>query len=69
LGRNFVDPIPTDDNPARVEVRENLAGASSTSKSQATIILLGVSSAELDPYIEYVPHPVPQAPRSISKRA
>jgi hypothetical protein len=28
LGRNFVDPIPSDDNPAGVGVGENLAGAS-----------------------------------------
>jgi hypothetical protein len=69
LGRNFIDSIPTDDNPAGVKVGENLVGASSTSKSQATTILSGVSSAKLDPYIEYVPHPVPQAPRSTSKRA
>jgi hypothetical protein len=68
MGHNFVDPIPTDDNHAMVEIRENLAGASSTSKFQATTILPGVSSAALDPYVEYVPHPVPQAPRSVSKR-
>jgi hypothetical protein len=36
LGRNFVDPIPANDNPTGVKVGENLAGASSTSKSQAT---------------------------------
>jgi hypothetical protein len=69
LGRNFVDPIPTNDNPARVEVGENLAGASSTSKFQAITIIPGVSSAVLDPYVEYVPRPVPRAPRSVSKRA
>jgi hypothetical protein len=69
LGHNFVDLIPTNDKPARVKVGENLAGASSTIMSQATIILVGVSFVELDPYIEYVPRPVPQAPRSISKRA
>jgi hypothetical protein len=39
------------------------------SKSQATIILPGVSYAELDPYVEYVPHSVPRASRSTSKRA
>jgi hypothetical protein len=69
IGRNFVDPIPTDDNPARVEVGENLARASSTSKNQATTILPGVSAAELYPYVEYVPRLVPRAPRSVSKRA
>jgi hypothetical protein len=69
LGRSFVDLIPTDDNPARAEVRENLAGVSSISKSQATIIIPGVSSAKLDPYIEYVPRLVPRAPRSTNKRA
>jgi hypothetical protein len=69
LGRNFVDPIPTNDNPARVEVGENLARASSTSKFQATIILPGVSFVVLDPYVECVPRPVPRAPRSVSKRA
>jgi hypothetical protein len=68
LGHNFVDPIPTDDNPASVEVGENFVGASSTSKFQATTILPGVSSAILDPYVEYVHHLVPQAPHSISKR-
>jgi hypothetical protein len=68
MGRNFVDPIPTDDNPAMVEIRENLVGASSTSKFQATTILPGVSSTALDPYVEYVPRPVPQAPRSVSKK-
>jgi hypothetical protein len=52
-----------------VKVGENLAGASSTSKSQATTILSGASIAKLDPYVEYVPRPVPQAPRSVSKRA
>jgi hypothetical protein len=69
LGCNFVDPIPTDDNPARVEVGENLARASSASKFQITIILLGVFPAALDPYVEYVPRPVPRAPRSVSKMA
>jgi hypothetical protein len=69
LGRNFVAPIPTDNNPAGVKVGENLAEASSTSKSQATTIFPGASSAELDPYVEYVPRPVPRAHRSISKRA
>jgi hypothetical protein len=52
-----------------VKVGENLAGASSTSKSQAITILPGASIIELDPYVEYVPRPVPRAPRSFSKRA
>jgi hypothetical protein len=69
LGHDFDDPVPTDDNPSRVEVGENLARASSTSKFQATAILPGVSSIILDPYVEYVPFPVPRAPRSVSKRA
>jgi hypothetical protein len=69
LGCNFVDPICTDDSPAGLKVGENLVGASSTSKSQATTILPGASIVELDPYVEYVPRPVPRAPRSVSKRA
>jgi hypothetical protein len=68
LGHNFVDLIPTDDNPTGVKVRENLAGASSTSKSRANTIPPGASVAELVPYVEYVRHPVPRAPRSVSKR-
>ena len=28
----------------------------------------GVSSANLDVYVEYVPRPVPRAPRSVGKR-
>jgi hypothetical protein len=67
LGRNFIDLIPTVDNPFGVKARENLAGASSTSKSQATTILLGAFIAETIPYVEYVPCPVPRAPHS-SKR-
>jgi hypothetical protein len=59
LGRNFVDSIPADDNPSRVKAGENLTGASSTSKSQATTTLRSASIAEIVPYIEYVPHPVP----------
>jgi hypothetical protein len=45
-------------------------GVTSTiSKSQATTVLPGISSTELDPYIEYVHRQVPRAPRSTSKRA
>jgi hypothetical protein len=68
LGQNFIDPIPTDDNLTGVKVGENLAGASSTSKSQATTILLGASISETVPYVEYVPRLVPRAPCSVSKR-
>jgi hypothetical protein len=66
FGQNFVDPIPVDDLPSGAKAVENLAGASSISKSQA-IILPGASIAETVPYIEYVPRLVPRAPRS-SKR-
>jgi hypothetical protein len=69
LGRNFVDPIPSDNNPTGVGVREDLAGVSTISKSQATTILSGVSSTELDPYVEYVHRLVPRASCSTSKRA
>jgi hypothetical protein len=67
LGQNFVDPIPMDDIPSGVKAGDNLAGASSTSKSQAATILPGAFVIETIPYVEYVPHPVPRAPRS-SKR-
>jgi hypothetical protein len=69
LGQNFVDPIPADDNPTVVKVGENLARASSTSKSEATTILPSASIIELNPYVEYVPRLVSRAPRSVSKRA
>ena len=68
MGHNFADPIPLDDLPANVEVGGSLAGASLTSKFQTTTIFPGVSSANLDVYVEYVPHPVPRAPRSVRKR-
>jgi hypothetical protein len=67
FGRNFVDPIPVDDLPSGAKAMENLAGASSISKSQATIVLPGASIAETVSYVEYVPRLVPRAPRS-SKR-
>ena len=51
-----------------VETRENLAGASLTSKFHTTMMFPGVSSAILDTYVEYVPRPVPRAPRSVGKR-
>ena len=68
MGRNFADPIPLDDCPANVEAGDSLAGASLTSKFQTTMMLPGVSSAFSDVYEEYVPHPVPRAPRSGGKR-
>jgi len=51
-----------------VETRDSLAGASLTSKFQTTTMFPGVSSAVLDVYVEYVPRPVPRAPRSVEKR-
>ena len=51
-----------------VNTGENLAGASLTSKFQTTMMFHGVSSAVLDVYVEYVPHPVPRGPRSVEKR-
>ena len=51
-----------------MELGENLAGASLTSKFQTTTMYPGVSSAVLDIYVEYVPRPVPRAPRSVGKR-
>jgi hypothetical protein len=64
LGWNFIDPIPMDDIPSGVKTGENLTGASSTSKFQATTILPGASIVEIIPYVEYVPCPVPRAFRS-----
>ena len=68
MRRNFAYPIPLDDCSANVEARDSLAGASLTSKFQTTTIFPGVSSANLDVYVEYVPRPVPRAPRTIGKR-
>ena len=68
MGRNFVDPIPLVDLPAIVGAGGSLAGASLTSKSQTTVMLPGVSSANPDVYVEYVPRLVPRAARSVSKR-
>ena len=68
MGRNFADPIPLDDCPANVEAGDSLAGASLTSKFQTTTIFPGVSSANLDVYVEYVPRLVPRAPRTFGKR-
>ena len=68
MGHNFVDLTPLGDLPAVVNTGENLAGASLTSKFQTTTIFPGVSSANLDVYVEYVPRPVPRAPCTIRKR-
>ena len=46
----------------------SLAGASLTSKPQTAVMLPGVSFANLDVYVEYVPHSVPRAARSVGKR-
>ena len=48
--------------------RENLAGASVTSKFPITTVFPGVSSRVVDVYEEYVPRPVPRGSRSVSKR-
>ena len=68
MGRNFVDPIPLDVLPAVVNTRENLAGASVTSKFPITTVFPGVSSGVVDVYEEYVTHLVPRDPHSVSKR-
>ena len=47
---------------------DSLAGASLTSKFQTTTMFPGVSSVVFDVYVEYVPRPVPQGPRSVGKR-
>jgi hypothetical protein len=46
LGRNFVNPIPAVDNPARAGARVNLAVVAPTSKSSVFSILPGVSFEE-----------------------
>ena len=68
MGHNFVDPIPLVDLPAIVGARGSLAGASLTSKSQTAVMLPGVSFANPDVYVEYVPRSVPRAARSVGKR-
>ena len=68
MGCNFVDPIPLDDCPTNLEAGDSLAGASLTSKFQTATMFSGVSSANLDVYVEYVPRPVPRAPRTVGKR-
>ena len=51
-----------------VNTRENLAGASVASKFPITTVFPRVSSRFVNVYEEYVPRPVPQGPRSVSKR-
>ena len=68
MGRDFVDPIPLDDLLAIVGAGVSLVGASLTSKSQTAVMLPGVSSANPDVYVEYVPRSVPRAARSVGKR-
>ena len=68
MGRNLIDPIPLDDCPTIMETGDSLAGASLTSKFPTTTMFPGVSSTNLDVYVEYVPCPVPRAPRSVGKR-
>ena len=68
MRHNFTDPIPLDDCPANMEAGGSLARASLTSKFQTTMIFPGVSSANLDVYVEYVPRLVPRAPRTFRKR-
>ena len=68
MGHNFADPFPLDDLPANMDARGSLAGASLTRKFQTTIMLPSVSFAFSDVYEEYVPRPVPRAPRTVGKR-
>ena len=51
-----------------METGKSLAEASLTSKFQTTTMFPGVSSIVIDVYVEYVPRPVPRAPRSVGKR-
>ena len=50
-----------------METGKSLAEASLTSKFQTTTMFPGVSSAVLDTHVEYVPRPIPRAPRSVRK--
>ena len=47
---------------------DSLARASLTSKSLTATMFPGVSSANLDVYVEYIPRPVPRAPHTVGKR-
>ena len=51
-----------------METGDSLARASLTSKFQTTTMFPCVSSVVFDVYVEYVPHPVPRAPRTVGKR-
>ena len=51
-----------------METGDSLVGASLTSKFQTSTMFPGVSSTVLNTYVEYVPRPVPRAPRSVGKR-
>ena len=51
-----------------MEAGGSLAGASLTSKFQTTTTFPSISFAFSDVYEEYVPRPVPRAPRSGGKR-
>jgi hypothetical protein len=62
-------PLPIEDNPVVATVDGSQARALGVSKSQSIIVLPGFSLGELDLFVEYVPHLVPRAPRSTSKRA
>ena len=47
---------------------DSLAGASLTSKSLTATMFPGVSSANLDVYVEYIARLVPRAPHTVGKR-
>jgi hypothetical protein len=61
LGWNFDDLplLPTKDNPVGAMVDGSQVGALGVSKSQTVIVLPGVALGELNPFVEYVSHPVP----------
>jgi hypothetical protein len=69
LERNFVDPIHVGDNLAGEEVGGSLTIATPASKSLVSTVLPGASCNKSVQYIEYVSCLVPQAPRSINKKA
>jgi hypothetical protein len=71
MGRSFhnLPPLPIEDNPVGAVVDGSHARALGVSKSQSITILSGISLGELDLFVEYVPRPIPRAPRSASKRA
>jgi hypothetical protein len=69
LGRNFVDLVLADDNLAVEEARGSMVVATLASKSVVFTVLPGASCNEPVQYVQYVARLVPQAPRSIHKRA